>query len=77
MTSAWKRFLTVWSWGKHAEPSHIREMAYHPELIGLCESIIAAQSAEVEQMEMWLCEWYDHCDGGNHEHMGFTQALLA
>lgn len=53
------------------------DMAYHPELISLCENIIVTQSAEIEQMEIWLCEWYDHCDGGHHEHMGFNRALTA
>lgn len=37
--------------------------AYHDELIGLCENIIATQSAEIAQMEQWLCEWYDRCRG--------------
>ncbi|HEX2990191.1 MAG TPA: DUF305 domain-containing protein [Anaerolineales bacterium] len=45
------------------------EMAYHPELVSLCETIIATQTAEIEQMQMWLCEWYEHCDGGHHHHM--------
>ena len=53
------------------------DMAYHPELISLCGNIIATQSAEIEQMEIWLCEWYDHCDGGHHKHMGLNRALLA
>lgn len=37
--------------------------AYHPELIELCQNIIATQSAEIAQMEQWLCEWYDRCRG--------------
>jgi len=37
--------------------------AYHPELLDLCQSIIQAQSAEIAQMEQWLCEWYDRCTG--------------
>ena len=39
--------------------------AYHDELIGLCENIIATQSAEIAQMEQWLCQWYDRCRGRN------------
>lgn len=37
--------------------------AYHPELLDLCRNIIATQSAEIAQMEQWLCEWYDRCKG--------------
>ena len=38
------------------------ERAYHPELKQLCEGIIATQSAEIEQMQEWLCEWYGRCE---------------
>ena len=38
------------------------ENAYHPELLSLCENIIATQSAEIEQMQSWLCEWYGRCE---------------
>ncbi len=41
--------------------------AYHEELLNLCGNIIQTQSAEIEQMQAWLCEWYQHCDGGHHE----------
>lgn len=37
------------------------ERAYHRQLLRLCESIIAAQSAEIALMEQWLCEWYGRC----------------
>ena len=37
--------------------------AYHPELIEMCENIIAAQSAEIRQFEQWLCQWYGRCGG--------------
>ena len=37
--------------------------AYHPELLELCENIIEAQSAEIAQMEEWLCQWYARCKG--------------
>jgi len=37
--------------------------ADHPELRDLCENIIATQSAEIAQMEEWLCDWYDRCKG--------------
>ncbi|HWO94744.1 MAG TPA: DUF305 domain-containing protein [Dehalococcoidia bacterium] len=34
------------------------EKAVHEELRRLCEDIIAAQSAEIQQMQGWLQEWY-------------------
>ena len=36
--------------------------AYHRQLRRLCESIIGTQSAEIEQMQSWLCEWYGICE---------------
>ena len=41
--------------------------AYHEELLNLCGTMSQTQAAEIEQMQVWLCEWYDHCDGGHHE----------
>lgn len=35
--------------------------AYHAELIGMCHDIIATQSAEIAQLESWLCQWYGRC----------------
>jgi uncharacterized protein (DUF305 family) len=35
--------------------------AEHRQLIRLCERIIATQTAEIEKMEAWLCEWYGRC----------------
>ena len=37
------------------------DKAFHPELHRLCRSIIETQSAEIDQMEAWLCEWYGRC----------------
>ena len=37
------------------------DRGYHPELLGLCQNIIETQSAEIEQMQAWLCEWYGIC----------------
>lgn len=37
--------------------------AIHPELHQLCENIIATQSAEIDEMQSWLQQWY----GINHE----------
>ena len=39
------------------------QRAYHRQLRRLCENIIEAQSAEIEQLQTWLCEWYDICEG--------------
>ena len=38
------------------------DRAYHRELQRLCENIIGAQSAEIEQMQAWLCAWYRICE---------------
>src|SRR5215208_6567042 len=32
--------------------------AIHPELVSLCQNIIATQSAEIEMMQTWLEDWY-------------------
>ena len=37
------------------------ERVYHEELRELCENIIATQTAEIELMQTWLCEWYGIC----------------
>lgn len=39
------------------------DRAYHPELRGLCQNIIETQSAEIQQLQTWLCQWYGRCDG--------------
>lgn len=36
--------------------------AYHGELVDLCRNIIDTQTAEIEQLQTWLCEWYARCD---------------
>jgi uncharacterized protein (DUF305 family) len=40
------------------------DRAYHAELVALCEDIVIAQSAEIEQMRTWLCNWYGLCNYG-------------
>lgn len=40
------------------------DKAFHPELEGLCEDIVIAQSAEIEQLRTWLCDWYGECNYG-------------
>ena len=39
------------------------ERTVHPELKQLCEEMIATQSAEIEEMQNWLQDWY----GVQHE----------
>jgi len=34
------------------------EQVVHPDLESTCESIVAAQSAEIEMMQGWLQDWY-------------------
>jgi uncharacterized protein (DUF305 family) len=43
------------------EGRHCLDKAYHTELRELCENIIRTQSAEVAQMQTWLCQWYGKC----------------
>jgi uncharacterized protein (DUF305 family) len=40
------------------------DRAFHEELVGMCEDIITAQSAEIEQLRTWLCQWYGRCSYG-------------
>ena len=37
------------------------DRAFHGELRGLCQDIIASQSAEIRLFSMWLCDWYGVC----------------
>lgn len=37
------------------------ERAYHQELISLCQNIVSSQSAEIQQMQTWLCDWSGIC----------------
>ena len=37
------------------------QRAAHRQLRRLCENIIETQSAEIEQLQTWLCEWYQIC----------------
>lgn len=41
------------------------EQAEHEELRSLSQEIIAAQEAEIEQMQTWLAEWYGEGSSGN------------
>ena len=46
-----------------SEAGRCLERAYQPALRGMCQNIIATQSAELAQLETWLCAWYDRCGG--------------
>ena len=37
------------------------DRAFHAELRDMCREIIETQSAEIAQMQSWLCQWYDRC----------------
>lgn len=39
------------------------DRAFHSELRDMCEEMIEMQSAEIAQLQSWLCEWYDRCRG--------------
>jgi uncharacterized protein (DUF305 family) len=46
------------------------DRAHHGDLITLCEEIIKTQQAEIEQLQTWLCEWYNRCRGKHEEGHG-------
>jgi uncharacterized protein (DUF305 family) len=46
------------------EGAHCMERAYHIELKALCENIVASQTAEIQTMRQWLCQWYSLCNWG-------------
>lgn len=35
--------------------------AYHEELKQLAQTIIVTQSAEIQEMQTWLCQWFNRC----------------
>lgn len=45
------------------EASKCVDRVFHDELREMCEEIIVAQAAEIEQMRSWLCAWYGMCRG--------------
>lgn len=51
-------------WSAVVKASACVDRALHEELVALCEDIIIAQPAEVEQMRTWLCDWYGICNYG-------------
>lgn len=77
-TSFEVEFLTMMI-DHHQMAVHMSEMcvdkAIHEQLVGLCESIMTSQAAEIAQMQAWLADWYgiDHepsmDDPAHHEQM--------
>lgn len=51
-------------WQAVVKSSTCLDRASHEELVAMCEDIIIAQSAEIEQMRTWLCDWYGICNYG-------------
>lgn len=47
--------------GAIKEARQCLDKAAHAELRELCQNIIATQSAEIQQLQTWLCQWYDRC----------------
>lgn len=60
---AFMKSMSRHHWKAVAEAEKCVETAYHDELVSMCEDIIAAQLAEIDQMQNWLCQWYDRCEG--------------
>ena len=56
---AFMRSMIRHHWGAIREAETCLHNAEHPELLGLCEDIYAAQLGEIEQMQTWLAQWYD------------------
>lgn len=53
--------------GAVREGDRCLDRAAHPELLALCEGIVTSQTAEVEMMAAWRCDWYGRCHGpGGH-----------
>jgi uncharacterized protein (DUF305 family) len=46
------------------EGARCMERAYHQSLLEMCENIVATQTAEIQQMRKWLCDWYGVCNWG-------------
>jgi uncharacterized protein (DUF305 family) len=46
------------------------DRAYHADLRQLCQGIIETQSAEIAQLESWLCQWYGRCRGRSTPYQG-------
>lgn len=49
-------------WAAVIAARHCQDKAHHQELVELCEDIEAVQTAEIELLGAWLCDWYDVCN---------------
>lgn len=45
-------------WGAVRESAQCLRRAFHPDLLDMCQGIIEARLAEIEQMQTWLHDWY-------------------
>ena len=52
------------------------EEAEHEELRTLAEEIIAAQTAEIEQLQSWRSEWYPDLDLAGGMQMGMDEMMI-
>lgn len=60
---AFMKSMTRHHWKAVTEANKCVDTADHDQLVSMCQDIIAAQLAEIDQMRTWLCEWYDRCGG--------------
>jgi uncharacterized protein (DUF305 family) len=60
---AFMKSMTRHHWKAVTQAEKCADTAYHDALVAMCEDIITVQLAEIEQMQTWLCEWYDRCGG--------------
>ena len=42
-----------------------QQRAFHEELIAMCQMMEEMQTAEINQLREWLCQWYQKCRRGN------------
>jgi len=53
------------------------EQAEHEEIVALAEDIIAAQEAEIEQMQTWRSEWYPDLATTEGMEMGMGEMMMS
>lgn len=46
-----------------ARARRCEKRAFHEELIARCQSIEEMQTAEINKLREWLCQWYERCRG--------------
>lgn len=60
---AFMKSMSRHHWKAVTEAEKCIDTAEHDPLVSMCQDIIAAQLAEIDQMQTWLCQWYDRCGG--------------